>query len=188
MSMGGGRMAAGRMGRGPMGRGGMAPAARTKDLSGTLRRLVGRLRPEMVKLVISLLLGVISVGFIITGPKILGTATNILFNGVVSAKLPAGVTQQQAEAMLRLRGQGQLADMLSGMNLTPGEGVDLNALGRVPAWPPWSTCSARPSTSVRASCWPGLPSAPCTACAGTSNRSWAGCPCSTSTATRTATS
>jgi ATP-binding cassette, subfamily B, multidrug efflux pump len=131
MSMGGGRMAGGPMARGPMARSGIAPAARTEDVSATLRRLLGRLRPEMVKLVISLMLGVISVGFIITGPKILGNATNILFNGVVSAKLPAGVTQQQAEAMLRLRGQSQIADMISGMNLTPGAGVDLNALGRV---------------------------------------------------------
>src|SRR5450631_4831586 len=126
MSMGGGRM-----GGGPIARGGMAPAARTRDFSGTLRRLLGRLRPERVKLVISLLLGTISVAFIITGPKILGTATNILFNGVVSKQLPAGVTQQQAEAMLRLHGQSQIADMISGMSLTPGAGVDLNQLGQV---------------------------------------------------------
>jgi len=131
MSMGGGRMGGGRMGGGPMARGGAAPVERTKDFSGTARRLLGRLRPERVKLVISLLLGVVSVAFIITGPKILGNATNILFNGIVSKQLPAGVTQQQAEAMLRSHGQSQIADMISGMNLTPGVGVDLNALGRV---------------------------------------------------------
>jgi ATP-binding cassette, subfamily B, multidrug efflux pump len=124
--MGGGRMGGGRMGGGPA-----APAARTKDLSGTLRRLLGRLRPERVKLVISLLLGAISVAFIVTGPKILGNATNVLFNGVVSKQLPAGVTQAQAEAMLRMHGQSQIADMISGMSLTPGAGVDLNQLGRV---------------------------------------------------------
>jgi ATP-binding cassette subfamily B protein len=33
--------------------------------------------------------------------------------------------------MLRLHGQSQIADMISGMSLTPGVGVDLNALGRV---------------------------------------------------------
>src|SRR5664280_1263829 len=131
MSMGGGRIGRGRIGGGPMARGGMAPAARTKDFSGTARRLLGRLRPEMFKLVISLMLGVVSVAFIITGPKILGNATNILFNGVVSKQLPPGVTQQQAEAMLRLHGQGQIADMISGMNLTPGAGVDLNQLGQL---------------------------------------------------------
>jgi ATP-binding cassette subfamily B multidrug efflux pump len=126
MSMGGGRMAGGRMAGGRM-----APVQRTKDFSGTLRRLLGRLRPERVKLVISLMLGVISVAFIVTGPKILGNATNVLFNGIVSKQLPPGVTQQQAEAMLRLHGQNQIADMISGMSLTPGAGVDLNQLGRV---------------------------------------------------------
>jgi ATP-binding cassette subfamily B multidrug efflux pump len=126
MSMGGGRIGGGHMGGGPV-----APAARTKDFSGTLKRLLGRLRPERLKLVISLLLGVISVAFIVTGPKILGAATNILFNGVVSKQLPPGVTQQQAIAMLRVHGKSQLADMISGMNLTPGEGVDLTQLGRV---------------------------------------------------------
>jgi ATP-binding cassette subfamily B multidrug efflux pump len=131
MSMGGGRMGGGRMGGGPMARGGVAPVQRTKDFSGTARRLLGRLRPERVKLVVSLLLGVISVAFMVTGPKILGNATNVLFNGIVSKQLPAGVTQQQAEATLRLHGQNQIADMISGMNLTPGVGVDLNALGRV---------------------------------------------------------
>jgi len=114
-----------------MARGRAAPVERTKDFSGTARRLLGRLRPEMFKLVISLLLGVVSVAFIITGPKILGNATNILFNGIVSKQLPAGVTQQQAEAMLRSHGQNQIADMISGMSLTPGAGVDLNQLGRV---------------------------------------------------------
>jgi ATP-binding cassette subfamily B protein len=109
----------------------VAPVERTKDFSGTLRRLLGRLRPERVKLVISLVLGAVSVAFMVTGPKILGNATNVLFNGVVSSHLPAGVTQQQAEAMLRLHGQSQIADMISGMSLTPGAGVDLNQLGRV---------------------------------------------------------
>ena len=130
MSMGGGRMGGGRMGGGPMA-GRVAPVERTKDFSGTLRRLLGRLRPERVKLVISLVLGAVSVAFMVTGPKILGNATNVLFNGVVSSHLPAGVTQQQAEAMLRLHGQSQIADMISGMSLTPGAGVDLNQLGRV---------------------------------------------------------
>ena len=31
-----------------------------------------------------------SVGFLVTGPKILGNATNILFDGVVGKQLPPG--------------------------------------------------------------------------------------------------
>jgi len=108
-----------------------APAERAKDLRGTLRRLLGRLRPERARLVIVLLLGVTSVGFLVTGPRILGDATNVLFNGIVGKQLPAGVTKEQAVALLRAHGHGQLADMISGMNITPGVGVDLTHLGQV---------------------------------------------------------
>ncbi len=123
----------GGMGRGAaMGRPGAgAPAERARDLRGTVRRLLARLAPERARLVIVLFLGVTSVGFLVTGPKILGDATNVLFNGIVGKQLPAGLTKAQAIAMLRARGQGQLADMISGMNITPGVGVDLSHLGQV---------------------------------------------------------
>jgi len=116
------------MGAGP--RAGGAPAERSKDFRGTLRRLLGRLRPESLRLVAALCSGVISVALLVTGPKIIGNATNVLFNGVVSQRLPAGLSKEQAIALLRARGQGQLADMLSGMNLIPGTGVDITQLGR----------------------------------------------------------
>jgi ATP-binding cassette subfamily B multidrug efflux pump len=124
---GGGRMRA--MGRGPMVPGMGPPAEHGKDLRGTLRKLLARLRPYRLKLVTAAGLGVISVAFLVTGPKILGSATNVLFNGIVGKRLPAGMTKEQAEALLRAHGQGQLAQMLSGMNVTPGAGVDLAHFG-----------------------------------------------------------
>jgi ATP-binding cassette, subfamily B, multidrug efflux pump len=127
--IGGGRMRA--MARSPMGPGMGQPAERSKDLRGTVRKLVARLRPERVRLVAAAGLGVVSVGFMVTGPKILGTATNILFDGLVGERLPAGMTQAQAEDLLRAHGQGQLAQMLSGMTVTPGVGVDMAQFGRV---------------------------------------------------------
>jgi ATP-binding cassette, subfamily B, multidrug efflux pump len=126
---GGGRMRA--MARGPMGPGMGQPAERSKDLRGTVRQLLARLRAERAKLVAAVGLGVVSVGFMVTGPRILGTATNILFDGIVGKRLPAGMTQAQAEDLLRAHGQGQLADMLSGMTVTPGAGVDMAQFGRV---------------------------------------------------------
>jgi ATP-binding cassette, subfamily B, multidrug efflux pump len=129
--IGGGARVRAAVGRGPMGPGTGPPAERAKDLRGTLRKLLARLRPERIKLVTAAGMGVVSVGFLVTGPKILGAATNILFDGIVGRRLPAGMTQAQAEALLRAHGQGQLADMLSGMTLTPGAGVDLAAFGRV---------------------------------------------------------
>ena len=96
-----------------------------------MRRLLARLRPERVRLVIVLVFGVTSVALLVTGPKILGEATNVLFDGVVGKQFPAGITKDQAVALLRAHGQGQLADMISGMNITPGVGVDITQLGRV---------------------------------------------------------
>jgi ATP-binding cassette, subfamily B, multidrug efflux pump len=120
-----------RRGPGMMGMGMGMPAAKSKDFSGSFRRLVGRLRPERRLIVLVILLAIVSVAFAVTGPKILGNATNDIFQGALSTRfLQAGVTQDQAVAYLRANGQGQLADMLSTMHLTPG-GFDFGALGQV---------------------------------------------------------
>ena len=124
---GGGMIRGAGMGRPGLGQ----PPERSKDLRGTARRLLARLRPERVRLVIVLVFGVTSVALLVTGPKILGEATNVLFDGVVGKQFPAGITKDQAVALLRAHGQGQLADMISGMNITPGAGVDITQLGRV---------------------------------------------------------
>jgi len=114
-----------------MGPGQVRPAERARDLRGTLRRLVARLRPERAWLAAAGLLGVASVGFMVAGPKILGNATNVLFDGIVGKHLPAGMTQAQVIALMRARGEGQLASMLGGMSITPGVGVDIARLGQV---------------------------------------------------------
>ena len=118
---------------GPMGafRGGAGQAQRSRDLRGTVRRLLGRLRPERLKLTLALVLGVTSVGFMVSGPEILGNATDVLFDGIIGKRLPKGTTQAQAIRLLREHGEGQIASMISGMKVTPGVGVDLNDLGRV---------------------------------------------------------
>jgi ATP-binding cassette subfamily B protein len=120
-------------GPGPGGPGAHAlvtPTAKAKDLRGSLRRLAGQLRPERILLIMVVLLAVVSVAFAVVGPKILGHATNIIFEGVVSKQIPAGVTKEQAMAGLRAKGQGRIADMISGMTLDPSHGIDFDALGR----------------------------------------------------------
>ena len=118
-------------GRGPGMMMTIAPAAKPKDFRGSLRRFLGRLRPELPKLVVVIMLAFVSVTFTVIAPRILGHATNVLFQGVVSQRLPPGVTQQQAIAGLRAQGQTQLAEMLSAMQLTPGAGVDYAQLARI---------------------------------------------------------
>ena len=112
-------------------RGGAQPPRRSKDLRGTTRRLFGRLRPERVKLALALVLGVTSVAFMVSGPQILGSATNVLFNGIVGKRLAPGTTKAQAIHLLRAHGGNQIATMISGMKITPGVGVNIDELGRV---------------------------------------------------------
>jgi ATP-binding cassette, subfamily B, multidrug efflux pump len=118
------------LGMGPgRGMGGAAPADKSKDFWGSFRRLLGRLRPERLKLALALVFGVASVGFMVSGPRVLGNATNVLFNGVVGKLLPAGLTKEQAVAELQAHGKSQVARMVSGMHVVPGKGVDLHQLG-----------------------------------------------------------
>lgn len=118
------------MGRGPWANAGM-PVEKSMNFGPSAKRLAKRLQPEWLPLLLVTVLAVISVTFTVIAPKILGDATNIIFEGAISANLPAGATQEQIVAGLRADGQAQQADMLANMNLTPGSGIDFEALSRV---------------------------------------------------------
>ena len=107
------------------------PPAKSKNFSRSFGRLIGRLRPEAPLIVAVLVFAIGSVTFAVLGPKILGQAVNIIFEGAVSKQLPPGVTQDQAVSALRLQGQTQQADMLAAMHLTPGAGIDFAALAQI---------------------------------------------------------
>jgi len=121
---GGGAMGARMFGMAP-------PPQKVKDFRATARRLVLRLRPERTAIAAAISLTAIGVGLTILGPKILANATNLLFDGLVGKTLPHNLTKAQVIVQLRAHGKGQLADMLSGMNVTPGVGVDFNAIASV---------------------------------------------------------
>ena len=93
-------------------------------------RLLRRLTPQRIPTAIVLLLGVVGIGIGVAGPLILGHATDLLFSGVIGRRLPAGLTKEQAIEAARARGDGTFADLLSGMNVVPGQGVDFGAVGR----------------------------------------------------------
>ncbi len=107
------------------------PVAHARNFRATLSRLLGRLRPEWRRLVVVVALTTVSVIFAIIGPRLLGNATNVLFNGLVGKSFPHGISKAQAIAALQAHGQGQVAQMLGGMDVTPGMGVDFSALGRL---------------------------------------------------------
>jgi len=117
----------GRIGRGPFA---MQSGARSNDPRRAARRLLGLLAPERFRLVFALVMGVTAVGLTVLGPRILGDATNVLFDGVVGRQLPAGLSKAEAVAQLRAHGHGQLAEMVSHMHVTPGVGIDVGQLGR----------------------------------------------------------
>lgn len=120
-------------GGGPFG-GMTMPGDKSLNFGPSAKRLAARLRPEAVGLVAVTLLAVVSVVFAVLGPKLLGNAINLVFAGAISAQLPAGATQAEVIAGLRAEGQGQLADLLSGMTITPGAGIDFTAVGQVLLW------------------------------------------------------
>ncbi len=97
----------------------------------SLKRLVSHLKPHRTKVIFLLIAAVASVALAAIGPRVLGRATDIVFAGAVGAKLPAGLTKAQAIDGARAAGQDQIADMLSGIDFTPGVGIDFHALGIV---------------------------------------------------------
>ncbi|HPZ39738.1 MAG TPA: ABC transporter ATP-binding protein [Candidatus Atribacteria bacterium] len=107
------------------------PVEKAKDFKGTLKRLIAYLKPQAVPLLMVIIFTALSVIFTIFVPRIMGEATNELFEGVMSKYLPADMTKEQAIAELKAKGQDQLAEMLSAMDVTPGKGVDFNALLRI---------------------------------------------------------
>ena len=120
-------------GGGPMGGMGM-PAEKSMNFWPSAKRLLRRLKPERALVAAVVLLGVVSVVFSVLGPKILGEATNIIFEGFLSSQMPAGATQQQVVDQLRASGDTQQADMVSSMSLVPGQGIDFSALATVLLW------------------------------------------------------
>ncbi len=116
-------------GRGPFG-GGMI-GQKSLDFWPSAKRLLARLRPQRLKLVAVFTFAILSVGLAAIGPKVLGRATDLIFAGVVGKQMPAGITKEQAIAGAQAAGQTQVAELLSGVDFTPGQGIDFAAVGSV---------------------------------------------------------
>jgi ABC-type multidrug transport system fused ATPase/permease subunit len=106
------------------------PTARSKNFKASALRLVKRLSPQRLPTAIVLTLGIVGIAIGVVGPLVLGHATDLLFSGVIGRQLPASITKDQAIEAARARGDGTFADLLSGMNVVPGHGVDFAAVAR----------------------------------------------------------
>ncbi|WP_433499873.1 ABC transporter ATP-binding protein [Sphaerimonospora sp. CA-214678] len=127
------RPARGGLGGGFGGFGGM-PAEKSMDFWPSTRRILRRLSPKRARVLAVIGLAVISVVFSVIGPKILGIATDVIFNGAIGGQLPAGTTKEQAVQAARASGHDNFADMLAGMDIVPGQGIDFGALATALTW------------------------------------------------------
>ncbi|MFE4366936.1 ABC transporter ATP-binding protein [Streptomyces sp. NPDC056835] len=107
------------------------PAQRSMDFKGSGKRLLRLLLVERATLWCMLAAGVVSVALSVVGPKILGKATDLIFAGVIGRQTSGGVTKAQTIEGLRAKGDDGLADLLSGVDFTPGRGIDFGAVGEV---------------------------------------------------------
>src|SRR6478735_1321269 len=99
-------------------------------------RLVGLLKPHAVAFILVSILGAIGVFLAVIAPKILGEATNIIFEGFASnalaAQFPAGTSQEAVVTALNLAGQTDLANMIGAMDdFVVGAGVNFDELRMV---------------------------------------------------------
>lgn len=69
---------------GPMGGGLGAPTEKAKDFKGTLKKLLKYLGRYKIAIIIVMIFAILSTIFSIVGPKILGEATTILFEGIMN--------------------------------------------------------------------------------------------------------
>ncbi len=98
------------------------------------RRLLRMLSPQRLLIALGLALAVVSVTLTVLGPKLLGNVTNLIFDGWISSKIPAGQTKAEVVARLQASGQTTQAKLIGSVHLTPGHGVDFGQVGRLLAF------------------------------------------------------
>ncbi|MDR1387886.1 MAG: ABC transporter ATP-binding protein/permease [Propionibacteriaceae bacterium] len=131
------------------GPGGGPPGARVSekavDFGPSFRRLLGYLKPERFRVALAIAFAAVSVAVNVYVPKLLGRATDVIFSGIVGQMVgdqlsqrgidPATVSRQQVLDLIAQGGAGgfnqSMGDMLSGMDFTPGVGIDFTQMAYV---------------------------------------------------------
>ncbi|MFB7999225.1 ABC transporter ATP-binding protein [Streptomyces sp. NPDC056002] len=107
------------------------PDQRSMDFKGSGKRLIRQFKPEKTTMYAMVACVVLSVGLSVLGPKILGRATDLVFAGIIGRQMPTGSSKTQVIEGMRAKGDSGVADMLSGIDFTPGQGIDFGAVGSV---------------------------------------------------------
>jgi ATP-binding cassette subfamily B protein len=107
------------------------PAEKSVTFWPSAERLLGKLRPERVRLCFVLVLSIGSVTLSVLGPLLLGHATDTIFAGALGKMFPAGVSLDQVVNEVRGRGNDSLANVLAHSGAVPGQGIDFGHLGSI---------------------------------------------------------
>ena len=110
---------------------GPRPVEKAVNFLPSLKRLLAFLKPSRLMLNIVVLFGAAGVAFNVVNPKILGRGTDVIFQGAIGMMLPEGITKEQLIEQLRQRGEDVFADMLTNMDVIPGQGIDFGRLGQI---------------------------------------------------------
>ena len=109
--------------------GGDAAPRKAKAFWPSAKRMIGLLAPQKAALVVVFALVIASVVLNVIAPRVLGQAMDVIFGGVISKKMPSGISKEQAIEAARAQGQDKFADMLASVDLVPGQGIDFTKLG-----------------------------------------------------------
>jgi len=97
-------------------------AQKAMSFGPSARRLAGRLRPERFTALGVLVFAVASVVLMVIGPRLLGQATDLVFNGLLAGDLPPDTPDSE------------LPEPIQGQGVVPGQGVDFSAVAEVLGW------------------------------------------------------
>ena len=78
------------------------PAERSKDFGGTARRLMARMAPQRLLLAVVAVLALASVTLVVLGPRILGWATDVIFDGLLGRNGATGIDTGRLHRLLYL--------------------------------------------------------------------------------------
>lgn len=110
------------------------PPGKADNFGKSFARMIGLLKPSALWFVFVSILGAIGVVLTVAAPKVLGEATNIIYEGFISKTLgdsgvPAGTSQEQVVEILRSQGQDDFANMVEAFtDFQVGAGIDFERL------------------------------------------------------------
>ncbi|MCQ1953460.1 ABC transporter ATP-binding protein [Arthrobacter sp. zg-Y238] len=116
---------------GVRGRPGAAATVKPENFAASVRRILVLMAPDRIRVAAVLVAAVVSVALAVSAPRILGEATNVIFDGFIGQGLPAGMSKDAQVQALRDSGERQLADMLAAMDVVPGQGLDFGRLAGI---------------------------------------------------------